>query len=64
MNDDGVVTIADIVRLCRYIAEDNTLAPAMTAEQVANADVNGDTMVDSDDITVIARFLAHLVDSI
>ena len=36
----------------------------MTADQVANADVNGDTIVDSGDITVIARFLAHLVDSI
>lgn len=64
VNDDGEVTIADVVRLCRYVAQDDTLAPAMTAAQVANADVNGDAIVDSSDITVLARFLAHLVETV
>ena len=64
VNDDGEVTIADVVRLCRYVAQDDTLAPAMTAAQIANADVNGDAIVDSSDITVLARFLAHLVETV
>ena len=64
VNDDGEVTIADVVRLCRYVAQDDTLVPAMTVAQVANADVNGDAIVDSSDITVLARFLAHLVETV
>ena len=55
---------ADVVRLCRYVAEDTELTPAMTEEQLPCADVNGDSIVDSSDITLIARYLAHLVDAL
>ena len=64
VNSDGEVTIADVVRLCRYVAEDTELTPAMTEEQLPCADVNGDSIVDSSDITLIARYLAHLVDAL
>ena len=36
----------------------------MTEEQLPCADVNGDSIVDSSDITLIARYLAHLVDAL
>ena len=36
----------------------------MTEEQLRCADVNGDSVVDSSDITLIARYLAHLVDAL
>lgn len=64
VNSDGEVTIADVVRLCRYVAEDTELTPAMAEEQLRCADVNGDSIVDSSDITLIARYLAHLVDAL
>lgn len=64
VNSDGEVTIADAVRLSRYVAEDAELTPAMTAEQLQCADVNGDKIVDAGDITLIARYLAHLVDTL
>lgn len=64
VNSDGAVTIADVVRLCRYVAEDESLAPALTAEQLKCADVNGDGLVDAGDITQMSRYLAHLVENL
>ena len=57
----GTVEVNDLVRLARYVAQDQELTPALTAQEVLNADVNCDGNVDSDDLTMIARALARLI---
>lgn len=60
VDSNGVVSIADVVRLARYISQDTTLEPAMSAQQIANADVDGDEYVDASDISTLSRKLAGL----
>lgn len=58
-NDDGAVSIADVVLLARYVSQDDTLSASdMTAAGKANADVNLDSQIDSSDIAGISRYLA------
>lgn len=60
VNSDGSCSIADVVRLARYISQDETLDPAFTAVEIENADVNADSSVDSADITMLSRYLVGL----
>ena len=60
VDGNGKVEVNDLVRLARYVAQDQELTPALTAQQVTNADVNCDGTVDASDITMIARALARL----
>ena len=61
-NANGSVSIADLVFLARYVAEDDTLT-GITPEGIANSDTNHDGLVNSSDITTLSRFLAHLISS-
>ena len=60
VDGNGKVEVNDLVRLARYVAQDQELTPTLTAQQVTNADVNCDGTVDASDITMIARALARL----
>lgn len=61
VDGNGKVEVNDLVRLARYVAQDQELTPALTAQQVTNADVNCDGTVDASDLTMIARALARLI---
>ena len=56
INGDGVINVADLVLLSRYIAELETL----TDTQLKAADVNGDGKVNIADLVRLARWLANL----
>ena len=59
---NGKVEINDVVLLSRYGAEDSTVK-APSAEGLLNADCKKDGSIDADDITAIARYLAHLIEA-
>ncbi len=59
-NCDGKISIADVVLLARYVAEDAELQN-VTEQGIANADCNGDEKINSGDITEVCRYLAHLI---
>lgn len=60
ITEDGKVTIADLVMIARYAAEDAEMT--MPSEQgLRNADCNGDGKINSSDCTMVARYLAHLI---
>lgn len=59
-NEDGKVTISDLVLLARYVAEDEELE-ARSAQSLLNGDCNGDEKINSTDITQLARYLAKLI---
>ena len=59
---NGTVEIADVVLLSRYVAQDKD-AKAVTAQGLLNADCVKDGNVDMEDITAIARYLAHLIEA-
>ena len=59
---NGAVEIADVVLLSRYVAQDKD-AKAVTAQGLLNADCVKDGNVDMEDITAIARYLAHLIEA-
>ena len=56
---DKNVNIADAVLLARFCAEDTDAT--VTTQGKANADVNGDKQIDTDDITKILSYLANLI---
>lgn len=59
MDEDGAVTIADVVKLARYVSQD---ADVTVSEQgIRNGDCNGDGQCDNADVTAIARFLANML---
>lgn len=59
-NCDDKITIADLVLMARYVAEDDEME--MPTEQgLLSADCAYDGKVNSSDITMLARFLAHLI---
>ena len=59
-NCDGKIAIADLVLMARYVAEDSEME--MPSDQgLRNADCFYDEKVNSSDITMLARFLAHLI---
>lgn len=57
---NGTVEISDIVLLARYIAQDQDI-PAISPEGLANANCVQDNNIDADDLTQMARYLAHLI---
>lgn len=57
VNNDGKLTVADGVLLARIVAEDET-AP-VSAKGLANADVNGDYELTSEDTTELLRMLTN-----
>ena len=63
VNCDGEVTIADVVMLSRYVAEDTELNPVPSEQGLKNADCESNGNIDSGDITAIARYLAHLIEA-
>ena len=62
VNCHGEVEIGDVVLLARYVAQDAS-AP-ITPQGVQNADCDKNQVVDSSDITIICRYLAHLTDTL
>lgn len=63
VNVDGIVSIADVVMLARYVSQDTTLEP-IGKTGIANADCDGDDGLTADDISLLSRFLANLVDAL
>ena len=53
---NGKVAIADAILLARYIAEDTDIT--VTAQGRANADMNGDDQINSDDSAELLSWLA------
>jgi len=62
VNLDNAVTISDVVFLARYISQDKDVS--ITKQGLVNADCVADNLIDSDDLSLIARYIAHLVDTI
>ncbi len=60
INCDGVISIADLVMTARYAAEDETML-LPSAQGIYNADCVFDGKINSNDITALARYLAHLI---
>lgn len=64
MNGDGIVSVADLVALARFVAQDvDFAATADTANTAVGAitwDYNGDGLVDSTDISALSRYLVNL----
>ena len=58
VNTDGKVTVADVIMLSRYVAEDTTVP--ITDAGIAVADLNEDGNVNADDTTVLLKMLAGL----
>ena len=56
VDENGSVQIADAILLARWIAEDTDIT--VTAQGRANADMNGDDKVDSDDAASLLSWLA------
>lgn len=59
VNCDAKVSIADLVLLARYVAEDKEMTP-LSPQGIANGDCNQDNKWNSSDITMLARVLAKL----
>lgn len=59
LNDDGKITVSDVVKATRY----SLGLEKLTEEQLASADVNGDGVVDVRDITLMMRLALGLIDS-
>ena len=55
---NGDVNVADAVKLARYNAEDKEIT--VTAQGIANADLNGDTKLTAEDLTILLNMLANL----
>ena len=58
VDDNGDVNVADAVKLARYNAEDKEIT--VTAQGIANADLNGDTKLTAEDLTILLNMLANL----
>ena len=54
----GGVNVADAVLLARFLAEDSEIS--VSAQGKANANVNGDADITSDDLTRILEYLAGI----
>lgn len=60
VNCDNKISIADLVFMARYVAEDAEMTP-LSAQGILNADCVTDSKINSQDITALARCLAHLI---
>ncbi len=59
INEDGKVTINDVILYNRYIAEDTSIS--VTQKGLQNAEVTGDTAITSDDAVKVLRYLASFI---
>lgn len=59
LNLDCAVTVADAVMLARIAAEDKSVQ--ITANGLANADINGDSKTDTEDVTALLKQLAGIL---
>lgn len=62
VDGNGEVSIADVVLLNRYLAEDTAIT--VSAEGLANAETNDDGVVNSQDTSAVLRYLAKLQDQV
>jgi hypothetical protein len=60
VNDDGTVDVKDAVLLARKVGGDTTAS--ITAKGEKNADVAKNDKIDANDLTLLLRYLARLVD--
>ncbi len=60
VNGDKTVDVSDAVLLARFVAEDSEAN--LTAEGKRNADVNKNGSPDSDDVILILKYIAKLID--
>ena len=58
VNLDGSVTVCDAILLSRVTSEDITVAVSKIG--IANADVNNDGTIDSEDVSKMLRLIAKL----
>lgn len=58
VNKDGVISIADVVMLARYVSQDDELDMTLLAKQ--NTDYNGDAEINATDVSELSRALAGL----
>lgn len=59
INEDGDVTVGDVIVYNRYIAED--IATIVTAQGLANAEVTGDDQITGEDAVKVLKYLASLI---
>lgn len=59
INENGEVTIADVIVYNRYIAED--IATVVTEQGLANAEVTGDGNITGEDAVKVLKYLASLI---
>ncbi len=59
VNNDGEITMGDVVLIQLYVAR----LTELTSFQTAVADVNRDNKVSMEDAVLIQRYIAHLIDS-
>lgn len=59
VNNDGIVSIADVVLLARYISQDSEAK--VSAEGIRNADCAKDDELNAQDVSKLSRFLVGLV---
>lgn len=63
VNSDSAVTIADLVRMARYVSQDTAIT-ALSEQEIISADVTDDGEVGAADITELSQYLAHLLDTL
>lgn len=56
VNNDGIISIADVVMLARYVSQDDELDLKLVAKQ--NTDVNADDEINAADVSDLSRSLA------
>lgn len=57
VNTDGVIDVSDAVSLARFVAEDDV---TISSAGRNNADADGNSTINSDDVITILRMIAHL----
>ena len=58
-NEDGNVDVTDAVLICRYAAEDSEAV--LSTQGKINANVNGDSKIDTDDAAKVLQHVAKLI---
>ena len=58
-NTDGSVDIADVVAIAAYVSDPKT--NALTAQGIANADVQGDNGINATDALTVQQYLAGII---
>jgi len=61
VNSDTKVDIVDLVRMARYICQDADITP-LSAQEITNADIDENDLIDADDISMLAQYLANILE--